>query len=679
MGTSSSILCVSAEDPSDRQETIEESSFGCFTSGCHCGNNDEQEVEIKPLAIDARSHSSSAFSELPSKGPRVGNSLNAYSRAGSDENDRDASSLGDDDSEDTEIPEAEEASESRGHLYRSKASLQAVLDAGDAVLLRGSWLVSLAENRGVLPRRQELPEEAVCGAKSVLDTPVIVVSHCWQSPDHPDPEGDQLQHLSEALKLYLASAERGAEDVAVFLDWCSLHQVPRSPAEQAVFERGVSGIGLWFAHQETTVWMLTKVSWGARNYVDRGWPFFEKTVSHMITAVSNIIHINHLIGNCEDWQSAVQRCSARRRPPPLAPDVFARELRCKVFRAIADHDTVVKLYRQTFEDLFGSAKELCFDSLHWGDADAEALATTILDCQELRELDLSENEFGDAGVQQIADAIPSLSRLRKLKLGGNQISDPGVVRLAEMLPNCRSLQDLMLSGNTIGDSGISRLAEMLPRCNGLMELGLCRNEIGDRGAEQLAAALPQCTSLRQLDLSENEIGDRGATWVAAAIPRCPRLRKLDLARNRVGDQGAERLAEAIPFCRRLREFGVGGNEIGEILGGDRIRDAGAAALAPALRRCVALRKVDLSENQIGDRGAEKIAAVMPHLEGLAELDLCGNCIGDGGAKKLADAILSCTKLRKLRLPAKDIRDGAKKQLREAWLAGGREDSELSIF
>mmetsp|Transcript_84728 Transcript_84728/g.274480 ORF Transcript_84728/g.274480 Transcript_84728/m.274480 type:complete len:663 (+) Transcript_84728:83-2071(+) len=560
--------------------------------------------------------------------------------------------------------------------YRSFDALKAVVNTGDVELVRGSWLVTLCKSGGILPRRQELPPEAVCVPEAATTYPVVAISYCWESLQHPDPHGAQLQILSSVIDQWIKwHRQTESPDLAVFLDWCSLYQEPRSSAQKASFERCLHFIGLWYAHSETCVWLLTRAPTGGRQYDQRGWPTFERAISQMITPASNVLDLGCFDGRCRDWLRTQEVCKARRQPP-MVPETFSKELHRKAFAEAADFVLVDSSYRDTFEDLMGSATQLEFRCLGWGDGEAHRLAEAIPRCSGLSELVLRENRIGDDGAEKLAAVISHCRRLQRLDLCSNEVGDRGAGSLAEALPCCGHLQALELARNGVGDGGAKRIAAVLPRCSGLQRLVLGGNEIGDSGAGEIAAALPDCIKLQVLDLSENEIGDAGAERLAVAMSRCSRLQRVDLARNRIGDGGAEQLAAAIPQCSRLQELGLGGNEIGEILGGGRIGDGGAETLASALLRCGRLRKLDLSENRIGDRGTEKLAAVMPHCSHLAELDLCRNSIADSGAGKLAEAVPRCGRLEQLRVSGNPLGRGGERCLREAWRSAGKPEEQL---
>ena len=94
-------------------------------------------------------------------------------------------------------------------------------------LLRLSWLLEQARRGAVLPRRQELPEEAFLSEAEVRALPrghvgvacetccgclltddlradkplrIIAISYGWLTPEHPDPDGEQLARFAEQIE-----------------------------------------------------------------------------------------------------------------------------------------------------------------------------------------------------------------------------------------------------------------------------------------------------------------------------------------------------------------------------------------------------------------------------------------------------------------------------------------------
>lgn len=107
--------------------------------------------------------------------------------------------------------------------YTSMAQLRSIAFKGDVVLVDGPWLVNLHLNDGILPCRQELPEEGIVSPPDLQDdaVQVVVVSWPWLSAQHPDPHGFQLRRIAPVLDVYMRLENKR---VAVFLDFCSCFQ-----------------------------------------------------------------------------------------------------------------------------------------------------------------------------------------------------------------------------------------------------------------------------------------------------------------------------------------------------------------------------------------------------------------------------------------------------------------------
>ena len=170
-------------------------------------------------------------------------------------------------------------------------------ELGDSpvALVDARYLISLADQGGILPRRQQLPTTAfvsIAALKRMSSSssfmaalPIVVVSHPWLEPFHPDPKGSTLRLLAKALRLMCQRC-----DCAVFLDFVSLHQKgaqgeERTPSETALFSRALGSLSPWYSHPNTWVFKVTALPEGypdgfdfpttmtpnQADYHDRGW------------------------------------------------------------------------------------------------------------------------------------------------------------------------------------------------------------------------------------------------------------------------------------------------------------------------------------------------------------------------------------------------------------------------
>ena len=79
--------------------------------------------------------------------------------------------------------------------YTAPDSIWKALETGSVQLVRASWLTALCNDGGVLPRRQDVPKDAVMPVAELRAMygdgnrddvlPIISISFCWETPEQP--------------------------------------------------------------------------------------------------------------------------------------------------------------------------------------------------------------------------------------------------------------------------------------------------------------------------------------------------------------------------------------------------------------------------------------------------------------------------------------------------------------
>ena len=136
-------------------------------------------------------------------------------------------------------------------------------------LLRSTWLQEKREEVRigapfVLPSRNRLPREALYLGRIAEDsTFMVVLSYCWASPEHPDPENKLLANVCEFLAYLdvsrhfgdgIPSAKKlnvGDREVLVFWDWPCLYQKKDggvTPLQLDSFKRGLLSVNVLYGH-----------------------------------------------------------------------------------------------------------------------------------------------------------------------------------------------------------------------------------------------------------------------------------------------------------------------------------------------------------------------------------------------------------------------------------------------
>lgn len=348
--------------------------------------------------------------------------------------------------------------------YYSLRSLHDALRGGDTVLIKGTWLHHQWQSGQRLVRRQELPVEAIWTADELVDRAdrgdviYVSVSYCWLTREHPDPDGKQLGLLGRVVAQFLEHHPLG--DLAIFLDWCSLYQQPRSQSEAASFYKSLANVHLWYVHQVSHVWLLTSVLPGKdmnsnnsylpgtsdgsawisddkemvaapiRPFSSRGWTFFEEALSRMITPRTRVLNLGKFDGTCTSWTHTNNVCEASRKPP-VVPEAFITKLRKRRFLDSSDRSLVIEKYAQTFFEILGAAEELSFMNLNWREKDAERLAELLPRCLQLFSLYLQGNNLGDGGAAYLISVFPLCTSLQELHLNDNGLTPHAIASLTE--------------------------------------------------------------------------------------------------------------------------------------------------------------------------------------------------------------------------------------------------------
>jgi len=434
--------------------------------------------------------------------------------------------------DDIEAVDTNSLSGHEGQKYDCLDSIWEALEDGDTQLIKGTWLKTLADEDGVLPRRQELPAEAAWEPVELQRlveerrVQIAAVSYCWLTPEHPDPKGSQLKTVANVIDQRLEEVTIPLDDLAVFIDWCSLYQARRSDEEEDAYKRGFKSVNLWYAHAQTMVWLLTVVPDGVLQFAVRGWPTFERAVSVMLTESSKLLDLGKLNETCTRWFQTCKICTMQRQPP-LVPDVFDAMLKTKIFALETDRPAVERKYAQTFHEVMASAKILEFQALGWDPAQVATFAEALPYCRSLTKLTLTENEVGTAR-KNCGDGIgeqPEASR--DADKDDSEVASPVAAKaLALHLPKVNKLRQILCRGCNIGDDDMVILALSLPRCMALVTLNLQDNKIGPRGTVALAKVLPDCERLGLLYLASNKVGEEGALALAKYAPNCDTLREL---------------------------------------------------------------------------------------------------------------------------------------------------------
>jgi hypothetical protein len=525
--------------------------------------------------------------------------------------------------------------------YFDVETLLASVESGAIAAVKGTWLVGLHKRGGRLSRRQDLPPEAFWSAGELKRVALalgddfgvlfVALSYRWLTKEHPDPDGFHLGIVAAVAELYLnlrggkfplgdddgpdgfpsqlTLAFRkhglGLPEFALFWDFASLHQPPRTDAEAKLFPKGLQNSNVWYGHARTVVWMQSQLPEGfaarmrasepplAETYEDSGWCYVEAAISAAIKpgflrldlAKRTERAMACAYGPGEPWDKAddlLARVCARRRPPPPSPETVRRLLQTeKRFTNSSDVSKVADLYA-TFFGKVTNVDALVFQGLEWGDADVVELCEVLPRFAAVRTLDLSRNKIGPEGTSALGEALKVNAVLTCLVLEHNNIGDEGAKAIAEALKVNAVLKNCNLLKNSLDVESVTMLAKIGTE-KGIMLSGMKRDQTEEYFIRQglqpadailIGSDLQFMAVVTALNLWNNSIGDEGAIAIAEALKVNAVVTNLNLRSNSIGVEGAKAIAEALKVNAVLTKLDLEYNDMG---------DAGKKAVQDAVR------------------------------------------------------------------------------------------------
>ncbi len=252
---------------------------------------------------------------------------------------------------------------------------------------------------------------------------------------------------------------------------------------------------------------------------------------------------------------------------------------------------------------------------------------------KLHNLDLRKNDLDDKLISVIVNAILASCgqrgcKLQKLCLDSNSITPAGALKVSELAACSPHLRRLDLGKNPIADWIVP---QALQGCaNSLHELDAGECKLCPRGIAALLAS--DFRVLTTLSISCNRSGDLGATAVAQFLLHHGghTLKALYMDQNEIEEAGALELAKGFAKAYALKSIDVHMNQFSH-------RGAAAVLDALATASTAPMDKIDFSDCEVGDHGAEEVGRLI-RCRGCGYVILNGNKIEARGIKVIADSI-----------------------------------------
>ena len=252
-------------------------------------------------------------------------------------------------------------------------------------LVDAQYLVALDKAGGVVPRCQEVPKAALITTHNVWRlrwhlASVLVLSWPWLDNNHPDREGEQLRRIAPILKVLLEKAKRAGGEyatVGVLVDYCCLPQLPHTEKMDESLDRRLDQIHAWYSHPFTNVLLMTAPLPAGHAYGNKDRPFDACGRCRMERRLAGLVKTpGHLLDFSEYQGASDLQKMCVRRPPPLSPTTFARELRASVMTypvldvvaEAAEVELAIEIYERGFVAAFETFRAHKFDArVHYTD------------------------------------------------------------------------------------------------------------------------------------------------------------------------------------------------------------------------------------------------------------------------------------------------------------------------
>ena len=165
--------------------------------------------------------------------------------------------------------------------------------------------------------------------------------------------------------------------------------------------------------------------------------------------------------------------------------------------------------------------KLDISNCQMGNNDSNNLYEILIQCNEIRDLDLRMNFFGIKACENFIKAIEtgSLNKLAYLNLSFTYLCTLIEPILEILLKLQKTLFNLNLSHSLLGNDGTIKLFKMLPHFTVLEDLNLCCNLIKNSGGISIINNLPFC-NIKKLNLIGNDISIDIIKKLEYTSPKC---------------------------------------------------------------------------------------------------------------------------------------------------------------
>ena len=452
--------------------------------------------------------------------------------------------------------------------FRYTGALNAALDSGDVLLLRASYVISLAQSGGVLCGRDELPPEAFYhgpiwegpGGRGVL---VVAFSYMHHTATHHDPDGLHLKDVARFLR-FLKRSRDGYEVVMYWDAASSFLQRPGKPmleSQRPLSEAARNSVAFWYTHPNVLV-VQSKITPAGREkgWNMSAWPLFEECLCLLLKPQSQLMDLQTFKSwisdeDVEEWRKSdyhqlVANCASVPGILPLAPMSFKQQIGDGSNKndrhlpgGLDDAEVLRAQYNSTIQRVAkdvvvlrlnakGRTSSEWYNPLVIAGVRVGFISSFLELCTGLRELDLSRNKELVIDIANVLRKCPVT--LEILKLANTGSFGDGAKASWTKVP---ALKVLDLQGTQVKGTRLALEAALIEASgeeHGGFQGGL---KIGQRGGDGFGIPKTKCQIWAGLDAEEFNFqqslmkDDEWQHFIYKVMPLCQKLETLVLSDN----------------------------------------------------------------------------------------------------------------------------------------------------
>ncbi|XP_032380022.1 protein NLRC5 isoform X2 [Etheostoma spectabile] len=303
---------------------------------------------------------------------------------------------------------------------------------------------------------------------------------------------------------------------------------------------------------------------------------------------------------------------------------------------------------------FTTLKKLEFCGASLTTTGAASLASTLQNCPNITEINLSDNNLKDGGIKHIADIFTKPSRLVLVRLGRNNSSLEAVDYLIGKMSSCFNIQHLNADGKkelTVTFFQNSDLNRHITKSE--PTISLLNQTWSKPKMQKVAKSLARCPALSVLDLSNNSLGNKGLKKVLDILPRLSNIQEVNVSNNGIGMEGVVMLAGALSSHDNLTQIHISHGDRDQVIlkfGPDKRDDKmqlkmfriNNSSLMPSdtnricgrLVLCRSHFELDLSHSSLPDKAIESLVKILPKMASLQRLNVSHSITSTAGALML---------------------------------------------